>query len=171
MIEASAAGNTEVFRALFNELEGSVFRFIRCRVPERDDALDVLQECFLDLWRSLRKGAVRYTSDREFHAYIYTIVRRKIARLYRFRRPTVSLEDLVDGLKGEDSDPAEAHHLINSLEKLNDEDREVVRLHYFSGLSFGEIAELLGKGESAIKVRHHRALEKLKRLLHYEKEL
>ena len=51
------------------------------------------------------------------------------------------------------------------LEKLSLRDREVVDLRYFAGLPFAEIANMLGDNESAVKVRHHRAIRKLQSFL------
>ncbi|MDO8565484.1 MAG: RNA polymerase sigma factor [bacterium] len=169
MLRESAAGNDEAFRALFDEVYDDLFRFIRARVSTREDALDTLQEVFVDLWQALRSQSFIYGSELEFRSFLYTIARRKVARLYRFRKPTVSLEDMENlALSEPDSEPGEIAVLMEAVGKLNNEDGEVIRLRYFSGLPFSQIADLLNRGESAIKVRHHRAIEKLKNMLGYE---
>ena len=64
---------------------------------------------------------------------------------------------------------AEAARVVDSLKHLNDIDRQVIVLRYYSGLPFAEIADILGKKEDAVKVRHHRAIEKLQRIFHHGK--
>ena len=55
--------------------------------------------------------------------------------------------------------------LERALVKLTDDQREVIELHWFAGLSFPEVAELVGASVSAVKVRAHRGYETLRRLL------
>jgi len=52
-----------------------------------------------------------------------------------------------------------------ALEKLPSADREVLVLRYLEQLSSADIAAVLELGESAVKMRHSRALERLSRLL------
>lgn len=167
MLLESSKGNTSAFRLLYEEVRDDIFRFIRYRVGTREDALDILQDTFLDLWVALQKKRFAYVSDAEFRGFLYTILKRRVARFYRFRKITTSLDDLDVDLT--ETDQGEVSHIIRSLEILNPEDQEVVRLRYFEGLSFGEIAGLLDREESAVKVRHHRALAKLRQILDHEK--
>lgn len=166
MLLESSKGNTSAFRLLYEVVKDDAFRFTRYRVGSRDDALDILQETFIDLWEALKKKRFAYVSDPEFRGFLYTILKRRIARYYRFRKTALSLDDLE--IDPEEADHSEASHILRSLERLNPEDQEVMRLRYFEGQSFGEIASLLNKEENAIKVRHHRALEKLRQILDYD---
>lgn len=167
MLLESTKGSTNAFRLLYEATKDEVFRFIRYRVGGRDDALDILQDSYYDLWSALQKKQFAYTSDAEFRGFLFTILKRRIARFYRFRKLTLSLDDLdVSDLEEESG---ESSHIIRSLEMLSPEDQEVMRLRYFEGLSFKEIAGLLNKEENTIKVRHHRSLDKLRQILDYEK--
>src|SRR3989344_1488151 len=153
------------FRSIYEETNKPVFNLVRTRVASRDDALDILQEVYIDFWKALKRGKFVYRSNPELLGFLYLIARRKIARFYLFRRFTLSLDDLEPR-----EDPAESdqREILFALRKLGNTDREVLDLRYFSGLSFGEIASLLDKNENAIKVRHHRAMRKLKDILGYE---
>lgn len=171
MVEECATGNTRAFRLLFDQTREDLFRFIRYRVSTREDALDALQECYTDFWQAIKKGSFTYVSDAELRGFLYLIARRRVAKLYRIYRPKISLDDLMDP-PDETLDPIareEAGAAVSALQKLTQADREVVELHYFEGLSFVEIACLLEQGESAVRVRHHRAMDKMRKLLGYEK--
>lgn len=173
MIQESAAGDAGAFRLLFERFYAELFRFAYSRVERREDALDILQEVFIDLWIALRKGGFAYSSEIKFRGFLYTIIRRKLARTYhaKSRSSYVSIEESEGALSyKQEGEAGEIAIVMKAVRKLPAEDREVISLRYFSGLQFQEIAELLNKGESAVKVRHHRALEKLKNMLHYEKE-
>ncbi len=168
MLLESSKGSRNAFRFLYEATKDDVFRFIRYRVGSREDALDILQEAFADLWVALEKKRFAYATDAEFRSFLYTILKRRIARFYRFRRLTLSLEDIDNPDEPREVDQGEVSHIIRSLETLSPEDQEVVRLHYFEGLGFKEIARLLQRQESAVKVRHHRALQKLREILDYD---
>lgn len=169
MLLESKKGDKNAFRLLFEAMKDELFRYIRVRVGSREDALDILQDSFTDLWKVLRKNQFAYASDAEFRGFLYTISKRRIARFYRFKKPEVSLDDL-DCKEDSSEESSEARHILQTLEALNPEDKEVMRLRYFSGMNFQEIAGLLNKTESAIKVRHHRALEKLRQILGYDEK-
>jgi RNA polymerase sigma-70 factor (ECF subfamily) len=168
LIEESKRGNPEAFRGLYNRLSEKVFAFTRSRCRTRDDALDVLQETFIDFWEKI--PSFSYSSERALYAYLYTIASRKISRLYRFSfRKTVSIDDLED-VVGETAhdveEKTEFSLLLSLLQRMSERDREVLELRYVAGLSFADIADLREEKETTVKVRHHRALERLKQ--HYE---
>ena len=166
MVLESTKGDTQAFRFLYEECKDGLFAYIRRRVGTREDALDILQDTFTEVWKCFKDKGFAYSSDPEFMGFITTIARRRIARFYRFRMPTVSLEDLEIA----DEEREGISDILKAIEKLNSSDQELVRLHYFEGLPFKAIARLLESQENTIKVRHHRAIAKLKEILGYEKE-
>ena len=153
------------FRLIYEDTKTPIFHLIRTRVGSREDALDIFQDVYVDLWEALGKGRFAYRSDPELLGFLYLIAKRRIAKFYRFRHFTVSLDDIEPAVEVESGERGE---IVLALRKLGEADREVLNLRYFSGLSFKEIAVLLNKDESAIKVRHHRAMKKLKEILGYE---
>ena len=169
MIIESARGNKSAFRLLYESTKAEAFHFIRRRVGNREDAIEVLQDTFVDLWKALEKGKLIYSSDSEFRGFLYTILKRRIARFYRFRKVNFSFEDL-ETEAGFESDESETHHILSCLGLLGSTDQEILRLHYFSGQSFAEIANLLEVNEGAVKTRHHRALKKIRLILGYNEE-
>ena len=48
---------------------------------------------------------------------------------------------------------------------LTDEDKELLRMHYLQGKDFRYIGDMLGFAESTVKKRHHKALQKLNKIL------
>ena len=52
-----------------------------------------------------------------------------------------------------------------ALEQLSEGQREVVVLHWYEGLSYPEIAQVVGASTSAVKVRAHRAYKTLRKVL------
>ena len=70
-----------------------------------------------------------------------------------------------EGSVAPDASTASDRAVRRALSQLPDNQREVLVLRWYSDLSYPEIAEMLGATHSAIKVRAHRAMQKLKELL------
>jgi RNA polymerase sigma-70 factor (ECF subfamily) len=57
---------------------------------------------------------------------------------------------------------AEDRELLRAVLALPFKDRQAIYLHYFDGLTFAEVGEVLGVSEIAARVRVHRALQRLR---------
>jgi RNA polymerase sigma-70 factor (ECF subfamily) len=158
LVESCQLDPKRHFQDIYNTLIDKVYSYIRTRTSNQEDALDLTQEVFIDLYQSLSKFI--YKSDGEFYSFIYTISKRKLAKYYGKRKEEVyPLEEILDSIAEENStkDP----DLNSALEKLDPETREIIILHHWSRYTFKEIADMLSLTESAARVRHHRALDTL----------
>lgn len=163
LIEGSRTGDGRAFQQLYDLLAGRVFSYVRSRIGSRDDALDCTQQVFIELWKALAR--FRYQSDPQFYAFVFTITKRQIIRLHQLQKrlpDQLNNEEYVADTPhdGETSDLVE--RLLKNLSEL---DREIIILHHWSRYTFNEIAEMLTLNESAVRVRHHRALQTLKNKL------
>lgn len=158
-------GNEAAFKAVYDHLVDRIFSFVRARARSREEAFDVTQEVFVDVWGALPN--FRFISDAHFYSFVFVITKRKLIRHYK-THPHESLDDLETGIHpsiGPDiSDPDGMRALVVQLPEKY---REVVELRYWSGLSFAEIGEQLGVTENNAKIRHHRAIKELGRLMHH----
>jgi len=158
-------GDTNAFRVIFDQFVDRLYGYSFSRTQTRADALDVVQETFVDLWSAL--PGFEFRSDEEFSGFIFKILKRKISKLHRARRADVSLDDLGSDIKVE-VEIEDYRFIMDGLDSLSPKYREVVKLRYWSGMTFSEIASILNSNEGAIKVRHHRAIEKLKKKIEDE---
>lgn len=168
LISSAKAGDRESFRVLYSMLSPRVFRFVRPRARNREDALDVLQETFIDFWKGLPQFS--YQNDRALDAFLYRVASRKLNRLFRRLKDVVSLESF-DDLVVEQETGIDQHIAIDiraAIKKLSPLDREILALRSMEGRSFSDIAQLLGQSENTLKVRHHRAIDRLRKTLQYE---
>ncbi len=155
------------------------------RLSARVDASDVVQEALIDAARKLAD----YERDRPlpFYPWLHRLTAERLAVVHRKHRrgtrsvgreqhATAWLDDsaglLVDHLV--DSDTTPGHDLVreerrqrvrDALERLTPPDREVLVMRYLEDLTFPEIAAILGVGESAAKMRHLRAIERIRTVL------
>ena len=65
---------------------------------------------------------------------------------------------------------ATRQRLKRAMETLSDADREIVELRHHGGLSFKQIADVLGEPMGTLLARHHRALKKLKEMMEGQQE-
>lgn len=167
LILSAQKGDQDTFRVLYGLLSPRIFKFIRPRVSNRDDALDALQETFIDFWRGLPKFA--YAGDKALEAFLFRIASRKLSRGFRFWGKNVSLESVEDILIDESTAPeGTILDATYALAVLSAKDREVIVFRDLEDKSFPEIAQILGVSENALKVRHHRAIAKLRKKIGHE---
>jgi RNA polymerase sigma-70 factor (ECF subfamily) len=139
---------------------------MRRQVRTAEDASDLVQQTFLQLHRArkdFREGAL-------LRPWLYTIalnLRREYFRL-RARRPqtTVETTDRADDNRASPEEELQsaqtARGVREALTTLPPGQQAVIELHWFEGLSFGDISAMLGVGLSAVKVRAHRGYGQLR---------
>ena len=157
------------------------------RLRRRIDASDVVQEALLDADRELDAYLLR--PEIPFYPWLRRFAWDRLLKLRRFhvaagRRsveregsaglplPDESVRNLVDRLAGSGTSPS--RHVIReelrvsvrrALDAMAAPDREVLVLRYLEQMAFDEVAAVLGIGVGAVKMRHLRALTRLRGLL------
>jgi RNA polymerase sigma-70 factor (ECF subfamily) len=130
------------------------------------DAEDCLQECFIRVWEGRRHLA----EVRNIRAYLFTTLRnvflnhqRAEAREMRRRADRAEMPGLV--LAGPADERIEPARLDKALTALPLEQRQVVILKVWGGLTLAEIAGVLDEPENTVASRYRYGLDKLRRLL------
>jgi RNA polymerase sigma-70 factor (ECF subfamily) len=162
LIEEVRAGNSVSAERLYQKLISPVFAFVTYRTATRDDAKDISQDCIVEVFRALPRFT--YQSEGAFHAFVFTIVRRQLAKYYGHAKRHAT-EELSPTVAAPSDSPETTLALKTALEGLDECSREIVVLHHWSRYTFGEIATILDMTEEAVRVRHHRAKATLKSLL------
>lgn len=159
------------FLTLYDQFAEPIFRHCYFRVSSREVAEDLTQESFMRVWNYLAKGM---TIDNP-KAFLYRIAGNLVIDYYR-KKKDASLEALSEeGFNpvGDDAisilNYATGQHMLSLIEKMEPLYREVLVLRYVDDLSLSQIAKIVGESENVVSVRIHRAIEKLKKLSHYEK--
>lgn len=177
LVEAFQAGDTAAFDLLVQrwdrKIQGAIYRF----VGATEDARDLCQEAFLKAYR----GLGTFKKDARFSSWLYQIALNVCRdRLRRRRGRTVlSLDELDEGgreaavLPG--PSPLEmaegrdiARRVARAVAALPDEQREVIVLKEYEGLTFAEIADVLQVPLSTVKTRLYRGLVQLRQRLEHE---
>lgn len=162
IVEQSVARDTDAFRVLYDHLIDKVHSYMSFRTGDETSAMDITQDVFIDLYTALKNFS--YHSDKQFYSFVFVIAKRKLAAYYEKR--SIELEHRVDQ-ENEDVLPADTQDITESdavkraLNTLPKDTQEIIVLHHWSRYTFPEIASLLEMTESAVRVRHHRALQTL----------
>ena len=126
-----------------------------------DAAQDIVQETLLDACR----GFAGLRDADKAGAWLYAILRRKA---YAHRQTARQESELPDDQPSADPDLLEELTrgiVVEQLERLSPEDREILAGKYLLGLSYQQLAESLGISNGAVRVRCLRAKEKLRKAL------
>ncbi|MBE0644366.1 MAG: RNA polymerase sigma factor [Bacteroidetes bacterium] len=128
----------------------------------RDEAQDVYQETFIRFFESAQK-------DREMTnvpGYLLKIARNLCLNQRRNKKQTVEFEDYQSLVLPSTTEKTEFLQLITTaLDMLPEDYREVFVLREYEGLSYAEIADIVGASLSNVKVRIFRAKQKIRDIL------
>jgi RNA polymerase sigma factor (sigma-70 family) len=167
LMSAYRDGDARAMRELFRRHAPRLIRIMTMHLGSPSDAQDVVQATFLNLHRA----RLDFRADSRLRPWLYTIAYNLMRdhHRYRGRRPEDLTEparhDAHPGTSPSPDAPLLDEPVRRALAQLPEAQREVIVLHWFEGLSFAEIAEIVGAGRSAVKVRAHRGYKRLRELL------
>jgi RNA polymerase sigma-70 factor, ECF subfamily len=192
LLRDAAEGDVTAVRCLLELHRRRLRRMIAARLDRRLaprlDPSDVVQETLADAARRLPD----YLRDRPlpFYPWLFRLAADRLARTHRDHigstvrgigreeringtaHDEATAERLVDRLTANDTTPGRRMareerrlSLAGAIERMDEIDREILGLRYLDQLAFDEIAAVLEIGLSAAKMRHFRALERLRGLL------
>ncbi len=162
IIEQCKKGNLKEFEKLYDSYFKKIYRFIYYRTGHKETAEDITSQTFI---KALEKIQGFDLGRGTFSAWIYCIARNKVIDHYRTRKSELDISG-VWGL-GKDPNPdIEARDRLreaeNYLKKIKKDQREIVLMRVWDGLSYKEIAEITGKNEANCKMIFSRTIGKLK---------
>jgi RNA polymerase sigma-70 factor, ECF subfamily len=169
VIEGCQRGDTDAFRALFETHKDRVYTVALRYSGDEAVAMDIAQETFLKLLSSIQD----FRGEANFESWLYRIVvNRCLDHQRRGRKLIPYIEDLFDMVRAS-GESALQELLRAEMEKdvqqvvatLSPEHRMVIVLRYTEGLSYEQMAEILGCSRGTIASRLNRAHKVLERRL------
>jgi RNA polymerase sigma-70 factor, ECF subfamily len=168
LIAAVARGEREPLRLLYDRLAGQALAVAIRVLGSRPEAEEVVQDVFVEVWT---RAALFDATRGSARTWVLSMTRNRAIDRVRSRG---AVARMVDGVRGEvavssaGTSPLEGveqrearEQIQTALEVLSAEQRQVLELGYFEGLSQSEIAERLGQPLGTIKSRVRAAMEKL----------
>jgi RNA polymerase sigma factor (sigma-70 family) len=145
------------FNKIYRDNYRLIYNVVHKMVPDCDDASDLVQEIFIELYQSLKKASIEYP-----RSWLYKVT---VNRCIDFSKKKQKYEkiELCNDLKDEDNslEINENQNVIRlALAKLK-KDESVLAILYSEGLSYKEIAEITGIRFSSVGQTLSRTLKKL----------
>lgn len=173
VIQAVLDGDVNAYEALVKEYEKNVYNLALRMTGNSEDAADMAQEAFIKAYNSL----TAFRGDSKFSVWLYRIVSNVCLDFLRSRsrKQTVSLSTENDDGEEVELDIADETHspeqlldrsltrdaVRRGLAALPPDHREILLLREIQGLSYEEIADVLGLEAGTVKSRIFRARRKL----------
>jgi RNA polymerase sigma-70 factor (ECF subfamily) len=169
LVEACQRGEREAFRALFEKHKDKVYSIALRYGGDADIAMDIAQETFLKLFSSIRS----FRGDSSFESWLYRLVVNScFDQKRRARRMMPLIDEFLEALRApgesvlDEVVRAERGSRVRSVvASLPPEQRMVIVLRYTQGLSYEEIAAILGCSTGTIASRLNRVHKVLERRL------
>jgi len=160
-IQKCKAGETQAFSHLVRRYQAEAIGHAVAILGSLDDALDAVQDAFLDAYQAVG----RFDASRRFYPWLYTILRNRCFKMLASRQKQVAagmhgVEILAQTAK--DSCGGAAGIVDRALRELAAEDRELLTLKHLDGLSYKEIAEILGIPVGTVMSRLYYARERFR---------
>lgn len=168
LIARTRAGDPDAFGALVSRYYDACWRFAYHMLGERADAEDVVQESFLRAYLAI----ARYDERDQFRGWLFRILTNQCRnaltsrsrRTRRFVQDEVAIERAPAPLSAI-APGVEDAVLSRALAQLDPHQREALLLKYAEGLEYTEMSAMTGVGESALKMRVKRGVERLRAIL------
>jgi len=168
LIARTRAGDPDAFGALVSRYYDACWRFAYHMLGERADAEDVVQESFLRAYLAIG----RYDERDQFRGWLFRILTNQCRnaltargrRARRFVQDEVAIDKAAAPLAAI-APGVEDAVLSRALAQLDPNQREALLLKYAEGLEYTEMAAMTGMGESALKMRVKRGVERLRAIL------
>jgi RNA polymerase sigma-70 factor, ECF subfamily len=151
---------TELYRLYVTR----IYRFLYTRLGDTTEAEEVTSQVFMAAWEALP----RYKEKGSFTSWLFRIARNKLNDYFRRNRPQLPLED-IRGKLSENWDPLASlvqeenlRQLARIVQNLPRDQYDLLSMRFAAGLTYKEMASILGRSEGAVKMAFGRLVKKLK---------
>lgn len=169
VIRKVLAGEQSLFAQLVQRYQSYVFTLVHRFTDNREDAEEISQDVFVKAYRSLAD----FRGEAKFSTWLYTIVRTSCITFLRKKRldttsldnerTSIQLENRESGFKANIIEQKSRHAMVNAaIRMLSPDDSQILTLFYKGEQSLEEIGKVMGLDPNTIKVKLHRARNRLK---------
>lgn len=164
-------GDQGAFKEIFNQYHKKVYRIAYGMVREREEALDIVQEVFIKLFRSIRN----FKGKSKFYTYLYRMTMNTAIDHTRKKGKSPPLKADEDWVQFPDRIEKRPDHLLlqkeleervnRAMSKLPEDQRIALVLREVEGLSYKEMAETMGCSIGTVMSRLHYGRNRIRKLL------
>ena len=148
--------------AIYLDYHGRVCGYIRAKVNLPQDAEDLTADVFLKVYEKLDTYD---ESKSSLSTWIYTITRNTLTDYFRTRKVFVEIPETLEADSSVEDEVCNAEMLdtlANALENLDERERDIIILRFYSGKTLREISSQMGISYAYVKVLQNNAFAKIK---------
>ncbi|MGN1134385.1 MAG: RNA polymerase sigma factor [Oscillospiraceae bacterium] len=164
LIIKARSGEKEAFCRLYDIYKERLYRYAFYRLGNEDDAKDAVSDCIISAYQQI---ASLKKSD-AFSSWIFRILSCCCIRYINNQavsRHTVTLDYIANTYYADCINTENKTDVLQALEQLNDDEKDIVLLSVLSGLKSREIAEIKGMTAGSVRSKLSRSLEKMRTFL------
>ncbi len=170
ILQRIAKGDQSAVEDCITQYGNLIWALAKKYTPRREDAEDAVQEIFTEIWQN----AARYDAEKAQEiTFITTIARRRLIDRLRkvYRRPHVeSIENAfaVSGFEPSVFTRLQAKQIVRAMQVLRPEQRDLMFLNIYEGMSHTEISERTGVPLGTVKTHIRRGIERVRSILNQD---
>ena len=160
--------NEAKLASLYNEYYDKIAHYVYVHIGNKTEAEDIAGEVFLKALKSLESYKERGIP---MQAWLFRIAHNLVVDHLR-KRTKYKMVPIETVQVAADADPItaaekniELERVTKAMGQLNRQQREILRLRFFGGLTSKEVGSILGKSDGAVREMQRAAIEKLRRLV------
>ena len=164
LVILSKSGDKNAFSELYSLYSDRLYRYAFYRLANKEDAEDAVSEAVYSAFYQI--GALK--KPEAFSAWLFRILFFSCGAVIKARserRNMVDINDMADKLTYSMESEFEKTELQQTLDILNDDEREIVLLSVVSGLKSNEIAKICDMTSGAVRSKLSRSLSKMRNFL------
>jgi RNA polymerase sigma-70 factor, ECF subfamily len=170
LLQKIRSGDKTAYVELVTPYRERLLRKAKSMVKDEDDAEDIVQDALISGYRSITK----FRAESGVYTWLYRIVvnRAKDMLTKRKKNPEKPISEqeqqFMDDREGYEKKlelSEESSYLIDKINLLDENYRQVIELRYFEEMSYSEIADVLGCNQGTVKSRLFKAKEILKHMI------
>ena len=184
LVQLYLQGDESALSILVSRHQKSVFHFILSYVKNSDKANEIFQDTFFKVITALKKG--EYTDKGRFRSWLFSIAYNVTLDTFKYERKMMNTISTVKNKEDEDVDifsvvilkekcPYEEifrqqtrKRVRRLVRYLSIEQREVLILRHYFGMTFPEIAQRINTNQNTVLGRMHKALINLNKIMEKE---
>lgn len=170
----AAQQNPRRFGVIYERYYEQMFLFIFKRVGNEDETADLCSQVFLKAMTNLKRYRFQGVP---FSAWLYRIASNEVNQFFRNSKKqrmvsleSLSLKDMIEEAEGIPTE-ANVQRMVTALDSLSLEEIQLIEMRFFEKIPFKEIAVIFNLTETNAKVKVHRLLKKLNKMLHKEYQM
>lgn len=147
---------------IYRDYQGKVYGYILSKVNSPQDAEDIAADVFLKVYEKLDSFD---ESKASLSTWIYTITRNSLTDYFRIRKVFTEIPEIIEddiSVEEEICNAEMLETLADALESLDERERDIIILRFYTGKTLKEIAGNMGISYAYVKVLQSKALAVLK---------